>query len=139
MLGSGESSYGLIHVTNVSILGFESANVTFYFARVHVAVPSDNIVKGDVDVLGHAFRVTTDVEVPSAVQPLDKLPAVLPDAVLHIDLVLLVSAEGGIKSCQQSTCLVTLQFVGIQEICRGMLVTKEQPVRPFDATRGAFV
>ncbi|SHT73851.1 Uncharacterised protein [Mycobacteroides abscessus subsp. abscessus] len=89
---------------------------------------ADDLVQRLVHVLGHACRVTADVEVAAVLQPCEQIAAVLAHSVLHIDLLGLIAGEGEIEAIQEARRVPGVDLVLVDVVMCPVLVAEEQPV-----------
>ncbi len=81
-----------------------------------------------VDVGGHAFGITANIDVGSFADPAEELLTVLQDSVLDVDLAVLIPAEGGFETGEVSSRLELGEFFLVEEVELAPLVTEEEPV-----------
>ena len=91
------------------------------------------LAQGRVHVPGHKPGIATDIHMRAVLQPAPQLGAVLQQAVLHIDLLRLVTRERGAQA-HMPAGLPGLHLFAVIEVAGGMLLTEEQPVAPLGPT-----
>ncbi len=75
----------------------------------------------------HAAGVAADVEDRAFLQPFPEFLGLLDDAVLDVDFLGLVAAEGGGQFGQDAALQVVVEFLLIEEVGCGTLVAIKQP------------
>src|SRR4051812_26366962 len=89
---------------------------------------SNGIQQSVLDVLRHASRITADIEIRATLQPLEHLLGVLLNAVLDVNLVVLVARKRRMQMRQNAVLHHALKLVLVEEVHLFALLSEEQPV-----------
>src|SRR3974390_2230654 len=81
--------------------------------------------QGRVHVLGHIFRIATDIEVGATIEPFYQLAPLIPDLVLHIDLLRRVAREGDVHAGERAIFERFLPVELVQEVVDKVAVAEE--------------
>ncbi len=92
------------------------------------ALGFDDLVKGFIDILGHAFGVAADVEVGAFFQPLPEFAGGLEHAGLDVDFFFLIAAEGGVEAGEVTALHPGDDLIMVEEIRAAFLIAEEEPV-----------
>src|SRR2546422_9240478 len=84
-----------------------------------------------VHVFGHARGIATDVERPAALQPVKHLPGAFQQAMLDVNLFLLVARPRHVESREHPTFLKSFDLAAIKKVRGRFLVAEEQPTFAF--------
>ncbi len=90
--------------------------------RLHIGIGAHEC---RTHILRHRFGVAADIEIGATVEPVDEVVALVPDAVLHIELLRCVAREGEVHARERAILQGILPFELIEEIVGELAVAKE--------------
>src|SRR5437763_4097324 len=120
-LGDG----GLVDIAQVPSIAPQSVQRR---RAVLAALVGENPLQRRMHILRHRVRVTTDVDGRAILQPRVHIAPRIPQRVLHVALLWLITREGDVQPRQHATFQQILPFQLIQEVVRIVAMTEEQPV-----------
>src|SRR5690348_4915639 len=117
MCSSSESSDAMsVHVAGVTALGEEVGEPGPGVVGGMAAVRHGDVDERGMDVPGHVVGVAADVQVRAFLQPGVELPALLAQAVLHVDLLRGVAREGEVEAVQPAALQGVLPLDLVEEV-----------------------
>ncbi len=128
MVGRFFCRTGSVNVALVALLAPHPGDIFGRPVRGQLAMGSDDLMQGLIDIARHAAGIAADIEMSAFLQPREQVSPILAHAGLHIDLLGLIAREGEIEPGQHAITAHLAQFIGIDEVGFLMLVTEEQPV-----------
>ena len=129
---------GSIDIAGIAFILFHLGDVSSGFVGRFASGGLDDAVQGFIDILGHAFGITADVEVRAVLQPLPKLAGSLEHAGLDIDLFFLIAAERGVEAGEEAFLRPFDDLIVVKKVTGAFLVAEEQPVLTWSGGGLAF-
>ena len=121
---------GSIHVAQIALVGLHQCHVDVFRGGfgAEAAVVAGDVDERVVNVLRHAMRVATDVEVGAALQPCPDFLRVFEHPVLDVNLLRLVAGERGVQAGEHAVLLPRVELGFVEEVGGAMLLAEEKPV-----------
>ena len=119
---------GSIDIAGIAFLLFHLSDIGSGFVSRFASSGLNDAVEGFIDIFGHAFGIAADIEMRAFLQPLPKFVGGLEHAGLHVDLLFLIAAEGGVESREEAFLHPLDDLIVVEKVTGAFLVAKEEPV-----------
>src|ERR1044071_5860173 len=118
---------GSVDVALVAALGGEAGEIGFGSGGLHAALLGEDVEEAAIDIARHPLRVAADVEMRALFEPRPEERGAFEEAVLDVDLVLLVARKGGVEAGQEAALVPLMEFVFEKEVARAVRVAEDEP------------
>jgi hypothetical protein len=98
----------------------------------------NNLMQSDIHVFCHSSLIAADEEMGAGLKPIKNLFALFEQAMLHVNLIRLVSGESSIESGQNPLLLEPFELLFVKEVALVPLLAEEKPVFAGSANSAAF-
>ncbi len=125
--GPSSETFASINVLAVTSRIAQRREIRLSLVTALMAILADHVHQCVIDILGHAFGITAEIDVSTGFEPAEQFRALFENPMLHVELLLLIAAERGVEAGENATLEEVGEFVLIEEIVRGALFTEEKP------------